>query len=151
MSKLPYLLYLIYHRLYLLKVPVIPKLLVMVNRIIWGAYIPASCKIGKNTCFAYGGSGVVIHGSAIIGQSCNIGTCVTIGGRGEHSRGKHVPIIGNNVFIGTGAKVIGPVNIGDNVIIGANAVVISDVENNKVVAGIPAKIIKDNINKANYL
>lgn len=114
----------------------------MINRIIWGAYIPASCKIGKNTCFAYGGSGVVIHGSAIIGQSCNIGTCVTIGGRGEHSRGQHVPIIGNNVFIGTGAKILGSVRIGNNVVVGANAVVINDVEDNVTVAGMPAKVIK---------
>lgn len=53
-----------------------------------------------------------------------------------------MPIIGNNVYIATGAKILGPIKIGSNVIIGANAVVINDVPNNVTVAGIPAKIIK---------
>ncbi len=72
-----------------------------------------------------------------------IGTNVTIGGK---SRWYEVPIIGDNVDISTGAKILGPVRIGNNVIIGANAVVVKDVPDNCVVAGIPAQIIQTNIN-----
>ena len=68
-----------------------------------------------------------------------IGTNVTIGGRSGHFE---VPIIGDNVFIATGAKVLGPIVIGDNVTIGANSVVIKNVPDNCKVAGVPAKIIK---------
>lgn len=58
-----------------------------------------------------------------------------------------MPIIGNNVYIATGAKILGPIKIGNNVTIGANSVVIKDVPDNMVVAGVPAKII--NINSFN--
>jgi serine O-acetyltransferase len=150
LSKLPYWFYFVYHKLYLWKVPFIPKLFVLFNRLVWGAYIPASCQIGEGSVFAYGGSGVVIHATAIIGKHCNIGTCVTIGGRGKHSRGAHTPIIGDNVFIGTGAKILGAITIGDNVVIGANSVVISSVEDNQVVAGVPAKVIKKNVTSIDF-
>jgi serine O-acetyltransferase len=122
----------------------------IINRVIWGAYIPAACTLGKGTKFAYGGSGVVIHSDSIVGVNCNIGTGVTIGGRGNHSKGTHTPIIGNNVYIGTGAKILGAVRIGSNVVIGANAVVINNVEDNVVVAGIPAKVIRKNIDASEY-
>lgn len=121
---------------------------VVINRIIWGAYIPASCVIDKGTKFGYGGSGVVIHARAVIGKNCNISPCVTIGGR---SRRYEVPVIGENVFIGGGAKVLGNIKIGDNVVIGANAVVIHDVPDNCIVAGIPAKIIRTNIKVEDYV
>lgn len=68
-----------------------------------------------------------------------IGPNVTIGGRSGHYE---VPIIGNNVEISTGSKVLGPIHIGNNATIGANAVVIKDVPENAVVAGIPAKVLK---------
>jgi len=148
MSKMPYLIYLISHYLYKLKIPIIPKLFVFINRILWGAYIPASCSIGKGTKFGYGGSGVVIHARAVIGKNCLISPCVTIGGR---SRIFDVPVIGDNVFMGGGAKVLGNVKIGNNVVIGANAVVICCVPDNCIVAGVPAKIIKRNIRVEDYV
>lgn len=71
-----------------------------------------------------------------------IGQNVTIGGK---SGWYEVPIVGDNVEISAGARVIGPVRVGNNVIIGANAAVVKDVPDNCIVAGIPAKIIKSNI------
>lgn len=82
---------------------------------------------------------MIIHKRAKIGKECIIGSCVTIGGK---SGWYEVPVIGNNVEISTGAKVLGPVIVGNNVIIGANAVVVKDVPDNCIVAGCPAKIIR---------
>lgn len=110
MSKIPYWIYLLSHYFYKFKISVIPQIIVFINRIIWGAYIPASCVIGKGTRFGYGGSGVVIHARVVIGKNCNIGPCVIIGGR---SKIYQVPVIGDNVFVGGGAKVLGDVNIGN--------------------------------------
>ncbi|WP_283640772.1 serine O-acetyltransferase [Mesonia mobilis] len=76
-----------------------------------------------------------------MGKNCMIGTQVTVGGKSGHFE---VPVIGDNVYLATGAKILGPIKIGNNVIVGANAVVIKDVPDNCVVAGIPAKIIKKN-------
>jgi serine O-acetyltransferase len=95
--------------------------------------------LGRGTRFAYGGIGVVIHKKAIIGMECLIGTNVTVGGR---SGFPEVPVIGNNVYIATGAKVLGPITVGNNVTIGANSVVINNVPDNAIVAGVPARIIK---------
>ncbi len=67
---------------------------------------------------------------------------VTIGGR---SKQKNVPRIGNNVYIGAGAKVLGDISIGNDVVIGAGAVVISSVQSNCAVAGVPAKVIREGI------
>lgn len=63
----------------------------------------------------------MIHARAVIGKNCMIGSCVTIGGRGKHYE---VPVIGDNVQISTGSKILGPVHIGDNVVIGANSTVL---------------------------
>lgn len=148
MSRLPYYFYLFYRYLYQLKIPLLPKMLMFINRILFGAFVPPSAIIGAQTKFAYGGSGVVIHTRAKIGQNCSIGPCTTIGGR---SKIYEVPEIGNNVYIGGGSKILGDVKIGDNVVVGANSVVIKSVKSNCVVAGIPAKIIKENINIDDYI
>lgn len=100
---MPYFIYLISHCLYKLKILFIPKMFVLINRILWGAYVPASCTIDKGTKFGYGGIGVVIHARAVIGKNCTFSQCVTIGGR---SRSFDVPIIGVNVFIDANAVVI---------------------------------------------
>ena len=75
---------------------------------------------------------------AKIGKNCTIYPGVTIGGK----IGNGCPTIGDNCFIGLGAKIIGKVNIGDNVIIAPNAVVVKNVASNSVVGGVPAKNIK---------
>lgn len=123
------------------------KLITKINFIIHNSYIPYTAEIGENSRFGYGGIGVVIHSNSIIGSNCTIGQNCTIGGRTGHGG---PPVIGNNVYIGPGARLLGKFIIGDNVVIGANAVVISDVPSNCVVAGVPARIIKTNVeNKEN--
>lgn len=83
--------------------------------------------------------GIVVSPHAVIGSNCQLMQCVTIGFKpGDH---KGAPTIGNNVFIGPGAKVIGGIRIGNNVVIGANSVVTKDVPDNAVVAGVLAKIL----------
>ena len=85
--------------------------------------------------------GVVIGETAEVGDNVTIYHGVTLGGTGKH-KGKRHPTIGNNVIIGSGAKVLGPINIGDNVKIGANSVVLKDIEADKTAVGIPAKVVK---------
>lgn len=137
-TNIIYKLYRIERRLYLLKIPLIPKLIYYLTRIIFGTIVPYKTQIGEKVVFWHAGLGVVIHGDAVIGDRVNIMQNVTIGGRGK----KQVPVIGNDVFIGAGAIVIGDIFIGDNAIIGANAVVTKSVPANCVVAGVPAKVIK---------
>ena len=148
MSRLPFYLYWLSNLMYRMKIPVIPKMIMFINRILFGAYIPPSAKIGKGVRFAYGGSGVVIHARASIGDNCIIGPCSTVGGR---SRIYNVSKIGNNVYIGGGSKILGDVTIGDNVVIGANAVVLKNVADNCIVAGIPATVIKKDIDIKDYV
>jgi serine O-acetyltransferase len=123
------------------KIPLLPKIIELIIFLLYNSKIPSSCEIGKGSFFSYGGIGVVLHARCKIGNNVDIGTNVTIGGRSGHYE---VPIIGNNVYIATGAKILGPIKIGNNVTIGANSVVIKNVPDNMVVAGIPAKIININ-------
>lgn len=92
---------------------------------------------------------IVIHPNAVIGNNCEIMSCVTIGNNILKDRDA-VARIGDNVLICTGAKIIGDVHIGSNVIIGANSVVNKNIDDNVIVAGAPAKVIKDN-NEFSYL
>ena len=84
------------------------------------------------------GMGIVIGETASIGNDCTIYHNVTLGGTGKDKYKRH-PDIGNNVMVGCGAKVLGPIKIGNNVKIGANAVVTKNVEDNSTVVGIPRK------------
>ena len=140
-------LYRLSHWLYVHRIPVIPKIIYYFQYLLFNSSVPASCKIGQGTKFGYKGISVIVHARAEIGKNCIIGACTTIGGK---SGWYEVPVIGDNVEIHAGARIIGPVRIGDNSIIGTNAVVIKDVPANCVVAGIPAEIIKENINKSDY-
>lgn len=148
MSKFPYYLYGIYRWLYIHRVPLLPTVMMISNRLIFGAYIPPSATIGAGTRFSYGGSGVVIHAQAIIGSGCTIGPGCTVGGR---SRQKKVPVLGDRVYLGGGAKVLGNVSIGSDVVIGANAVVINDIPSNCVAVGVPAVVIRRGIDVADYV
>lgn len=101
-----------------------------------GIQIPYDTKIGEGLSIHHY-SCIVIHGNSVIGKNLNIRQGVTIG-----DVNSKVPIIGDNVYIGAGAKIIGDVKVGSNVIIGANAVVTRDIPDNTIVGGIPAKIIR---------
>ncbi len=130
------------------KIPVLPKLIYYMQFLLFNSSLPATVKIGKNTVFGYGGIGVVIHARAVIGRDCVLGQGITIGGR---SKAYGVPVIGDNVYIGPGARILGDITIGNNVIIGPNSVVIASIPDNCIAVGIPAKIIKKNINKEDYV
>ena len=129
------------------KVPFLPRLIYLLQYILFNCSVHASCTLGKGTKFGYYGMAVVIHSRAVIGKNCVIGTCVTIGGRSKHI---DVPVIGDNVYIGTGAKILGPIKIGNNVVIGAGAVVISDIPDNSVAVGMPAKVVKTGIDVKDF-
>jgi Serine acetyltransferase len=130
------------HYLYRKKIPLLPRLFRFLIFLLYNSDIPSSVTIGKHSLFGHSGIGVVIHQDAIIGDHCTIGQGITIGGR---SKNPTVPVIGNKVYIAAGARVLGPIKIGNNVIIAPNAVVINDVEDNCIVGGIPAKILKEGI------
>lgn len=133
--------------LYRHHVPVLPKLIYYIQYLLFNSSLPASCAIERGVKFAYGGIAVVVHARAVVGRNTIIGQCVTIGGRSKHY---NVPVIGENVYIGAGAKILGPITIGDNCVIGAGAVVLKDIPANSVVAGVPAKIIKSDINPHDF-
>lgn len=133
--------------LYRKRIPFLPKLIYYLQYLLFNCAVPAETNIGRGSRFGYGGIAVVIHKRAVIGKKCIIGSGVTIGGT---SKKYEVPRIGNQVQISTGAKILGPIKIGDNVIIGANAVVLIDVPSNSIVAGVPAKIIKIDIDITDY-
>ena len=126
-------------QLLLWRIPLLPKLIELIIFLLYNSKIPASCEIGRGSFFSYGGIGVVLHARCKIGENVDIGTNVTVGGK---SGNYEVPILGNNVYIATGAKILGPIKIGNNVTIGANAVVINDVPDNAIMAGVPARLIK---------
>jgi serine O-acetyltransferase len=123
----------------LLRKPVsfIYKLLFKFIQIITGIELPCEAQIGRNFVIDHFG-GIIISGYAQFGDNCRIRNGVVVGLRRVEE--KFAPIIGDNVDIGAGAKVLGPIRIGSNVVIGANAVVLSDVPDNCVAAGVPAQI-----------
>ena len=87
------------------------------------------------------GTGVVIGETTIIGDDCILYQGVTLGGTGKDT-GKRHPTLGNNVLVGAGAKVLGPLTIGDNSNVAAGSIVLSDIPPNCTAVGIPAKIVK---------
>jgi serine O-acetyltransferase len=105
----------------------------------YGIEIAPRTQIGPGLLIGHFG-GILISNAAKIGKNCNLSHEVTIGvtNRGERAG---VPTLGDNVYIGPGAKIFGAITIGNNVAIGANAVVTRDVPDNAVVAGVPAKVI----------
>lgn len=114
-----------------------------------GIEIHPGAKIGKRLVIDHG-MGIVIGETAEIGDDCLIYHGVTLGGTGKDV-GKRHPSIGNNVLIGTGAKVLGPFNVGDNSRIAANSVVLSEIPPNSTAVGVPARIVKVDGRKVNYV
>ena len=107
-----------------------------------GFTIPANV-FGPGLCLGHAGT-IIVNEHCKIGSNCRIQAGVNIGNSaplGEDWVPNNTPTIGNNVYIGPGAKLFGKITIGDNVAIGANAVVNKDVPDNVTVAGVPAKIV----------
>lgn len=114
-----------------------------------GIEIHPAAKIGRRF-FIDHGTGVVIGETTEIGDDVTIYQGVTLGGTGKDT-GKRHPTIGNNVMIGAGAKVLGPMKIGDNVKIAAGAVVLDEIPPNTTAVGVPAKVVRMNGERVNDL
>lgn len=131
---------LIFHRwahwLFKNKCIFLARLISQISRFFTGIEIHPGAKIGKGV-FIDHGMGVVIGETAEVGNNVLIYHGVTLGGTGK-DKGKRHPTVGNNVIIGSGAKVLGPIVIEDNVKIGANSIVLKNVPNGYTAVGIPA-------------
>lgn len=130
------------HKLYEKKFFTLARIISQTARFFTGIEIHPGAKIGKGL-FIDHGMGVVIGETAEIGDNCLIYQGVTLGGTGKE-HGKRHPTLGNNVMIGSGAKVLGPFKVGDNAKIASNAVVLTEVPPNTTAVGVPARIVKRN-------
>ncbi|HEX8689161.1 MAG TPA: serine O-acetyltransferase [Solirubrobacterales bacterium] len=121
-------------------VPLLPGAIAYLTRSITGVEIHPAAKIGPEL-FIDHGSGVVIGETAEIGKSVTLYQGVTLGGTG-FQRGKRHPTLGDNVTVGSGAKLLGPISVGDGAKIGANTVVVEDVPPSSTVVGNPGHPVK---------
>src|SRR5690606_37171957 len=125
------------HRLWHWKLRWLARLLSHLGRLLSGIEIHPGARIGRGL-FIDHGMGVVIGETAEIGDDCTLYHGVTLGGT-TWQREKRHPTLGNNVVVGAGAKILGPVVIGDNARIGSNSVVTKDVPANATVGGVPGR------------
>lgn len=125
------------NKLYLKGYRRLARLVYIFLRLFFSCDIPYSTKIGNAVDFKHDGLGIVINSNAIIGDGCQIGQGVTIGGR----KGFPPPRIGKNVLIGAHALVLGDISIGDGAKIGAGCVCLIDVPENATIVGNPGVII----------
>jgi serine O-acetyltransferase len=128
------------HRLYRARIPLLPRLISQWSRFLTGIEIHPGAVLGRRF-FIDHGMGVVIGETTVIGDDVLLYQNVTLGGTGNE-KGKRHPTIGNNVVIGTGAKVLGGISIGNNVKIGAGSVVVRPVPDNSTVVGIPGRVVR---------
>jgi serine O-acetyltransferase len=122
---------------------VLPRFFQATARLLTGVDIHPGARIGAGL-FIDHGMGTVIGETAEIGEDVTLLHQVTLGARGGDrppSPGKRHPTLGDRVFVGAGAKILGPVRIGDDAAIGANAVVLEDVPDGATAVGIPARIV----------
>lgn len=119
------------------------KIIDKVNLTLTGNFIPGSAQIHPTVIFAYSGLSCVVHKSSKIGARTLIGQGVTIGAKEAYASSEDLaaPEIGNDCYISAGTRLLGKIKIGNQVIIGANSVVLTDLPDNSIAVGIPAKII----------
>ncbi len=129
------LFYRLAHFLYKNKIFFLARLISQIGRWFTGIEIHPGATIGRRL-FIDHGMGIVIGETSVIGNDCTIYHNATLGGTGKDKYKRH-PDLGNNVMVGAGAKILGPIKIGNNVKVGANAVVLKDVDDNATVVGIP--------------
>lgn len=130
------------HWFYKKDLKLIARAISQISRCITGIEIHPGAKIGKGLLIDHG-SGVVIGETAEIGDNCLIYQGCTLGGTGKE-HGKRHPTLGNNVMVGSGAKILGPFKVGDGAKIAANAVVLEEVPPDCTAVGVPARIVKQN-------
>jgi serine O-acetyltransferase len=128
------------HALYESGVPLAPRMLANATKILTGIEIHPAARIGRGL-FMDHGSGIVIGETAEVGDDVTMYQGVTLGGTG-FARGKRHPTVGNQVMIGAGSKLLGPIQIGNRSKVGANSVVIHDVPANSTVVGNPGHPVK---------
>jgi serine O-acetyltransferase len=128
------------HGLYKARVPILPRFISQISRFLTGIEIHPGATIGRRF-FIDHGMGVVIGATTEIGDDVLLYQGVTLGGTGNE-QGKRHPTLGNNVVVGTGAKVLGGIKIGSHVKIGAGSVVVHSVPDNSTVVGIPGRVVR---------
>ena len=129
------------HFLYKKKLFFLARLISQLARFLTGIEIHPGATLGAGILIDHG-MGVIIGETAVLGDRITIYHGTTLGGTGNEKGVKRHPTVGNNVIIGSGAKVLGNINIGSNSKIGANAVVLDDVPEGTTVVGVPAKVVK---------
>jgi serine O-acetyltransferase len=127
------------HQLWRLGLPIVPRLLSQISRLLTGIEIHPGARIGHGV-FIDHGMGVVIGETAVVGDQCLLYQGVTLGGTGK-AHGKRHPTLRENVVVGAGAKVLGAITVGANTRIGAGSVVLRDVAPNCTVVGIPGRVV----------
>ena len=127
------------HAFYKRRFFLLARLLSQISRFFTGIEIHPGAKIGRGF-FIDHGMGVVIGETAEIGDNVTLYQGVTLGGTGKE-KGKRHPTIGNNVVVGAGAKILGPIVIGDHAKIGAGSVVLKDVPSYTTVVGVPGRVV----------
>lgn len=132
--------YRVSHKLYTEKLFTLARIVSQLARFFTGIEIHPGAKIGKGL-FIDHGMGVVIGETTEIGDNCLLYQGVTLGGTGK-DKGKRHPTLGNNVMVGAGAKVLGPITIGDNVKVAANAVVLNNIPSDCTAVGVPARVVR---------
>ena len=130
------------HALHQNGVPLAPRLVANASRVFTGVEIHPAASIG-DALFIDHGAGVVIGETSVIGEDVTLYQGVTLGGTG-FARGKRHPTVGDHVVVGSGAKLLGPIEVGDCAKIGANSVVIHDVPSNSTVVGNPGHPVRVN-------
>lgn len=130
------------HWLYKKKAFFPARLISQFSRLLTGIEIHPGAKIGHGVLIDHG-SGVVIGETAEVGDNCTIYQGVTLGGTGKE-KGKRHPTLGNNVLVGSGAKILGPFTIGDGAKIASNAVVLQPLPAESTAVGVPARVVRVN-------
>lgn len=128
------------HTLWRWHVAFLPRLISHVSRFLTGIEIHPGADIGEGI-FIDHGMGVVIGETSVIGDNVVLYQGVTLGGTSIQKTKRH-PTLGNNVVVGSGAKLIGAINIGDNVKVGSGSVVIKSVPPNATVVGVPGRVVE---------
>jgi serine O-acetyltransferase len=133
-----------FHRLanilWKLRIPFFPRFISQLSRFLTGIEIHPGASIGKGF-FIDHGMGVVIGETAIIGNNVTLFQGVTLGGTGKE-KGKRHPTLGNDIVVGSGAKILGNIKIGNGSYVGANSVVLGEVPPHSTVVGVPGRVVR---------